>query len=106
MYFKMITFLPKTTLGKWSLGLLIAFFLCFVALHLLARSGQRGGDGFLDNLFLFIPTVLAGLAGVSAFLTGLISILKSKEHSILVFVATLIGFCIFIFVLGEILYPH
>jgi hypothetical protein len=69
-------------------------------------SGQRGGEKFFGNLALTIPILLAGISGVSAFVTGIISIIKSKERSVLVFLTTTIGFFVLVFWLGEFLFPH
>lgn len=91
--------LPKTRLGKWSVGLIIIFFLLFVMGNLIVRLQ---GPKFL----LSIPMFGAGATAILAFFTGIISIIKNKERSIPVFVATLIGLLVLWFVLGEILYPH
>jgi len=66
---------------------------------------ERGGDTFFSNLKLTIPFLFSAIAGIFSFFNGMISILK-KEKSILVFLSTLLGFLIFLFVLGEILFPH
>jgi hypothetical protein len=58
------------------------------------------------NLVLSVPMLIAGISGISAFFTGIIGILKSKERSVLVFIAVLIGFFILVFILGEFLFPH
>ena len=101
-----IHFIPKTRLGKWSIWLIIAFIVLFISFQLLLASGQRGGTTFFSNLALSIPVLMAGICGVSAFFTGIIGIVKSKERSALVFLATIIGFFILFFALGEILVPH
>lgn len=89
----MVNFIPKTRLGKWSVGLIIVSFLSFALVLLLVASGQ-----------LFInPMFLAGICGISSFFTGTISIIKNKERSILVFLATAIGLYILFLYLGEIL---
>ena len=98
--------MPRTLLGKWSVGLIITFFLLFAALILVAASGQEGGDTFSDNLTLAIPGLGAGAAGILAFFTGIIGITRSKERSVLVFVAAAIGLLVLLSVLGEILVPH
>ena len=36
--------LPTTTMGKWSIGLVIAAFLCFAVFLVEIASGFRGGD--------------------------------------------------------------
>lgn len=101
-----ITILPKTLLGKWSAGLLVAFVVFLGAFQLLVASGQRGGETFFSNLLLSIPILLAGASGVLAFLAGLISVIRNKERSVLVFLAILVGFFVLIFWLGEVIVPH
>jgi hypothetical protein len=101
-----ISFKPTTKIGKWSTGLIIAFFLFLAVFVILVASGQRGDDTFFSFTALTIPGLLAGVAALSAFVTGVISIIKSKERSVLVFLATVIGFYLIILVLGEFLVPH
>jgi cytochrome bd-type quinol oxidase subunit 2 len=101
-----ISLKPKTTMGKWSSGLIIAFFLFFAVFVILVASGQRGGDTFFSFTALTIPGLLAGVSAVSALVTGIIGIVKSRERSVLVFLATAIGLYLLILLLGEILYPH
>ena len=93
-------------MGKWSTGLVIAFFLSFAVFQILVVSGQRGGDTFFSNPTLTIPIMLAWVSGISALVTGIIGIVKSRERSVLGFLATLIGLFVLIFSLGEILFPH
>jgi len=50
--------------------------------------------------------MLAWLSGMSALVIGIIGIIKSRERSILVFMATAMGLFVLIFSLGEILFPH
>jgi len=101
-----INFAPKTRLGRFSVGLISAFFLLFILVQLLIASGQRGGETFFDNLWLSIPVLVEAICGISAFFTGIIGILRQKERAISVFLATVIGFFVLWFVLGEILVPH
>ena len=98
--------MPKTTLGKWLVALIVAFIVLFISLQLLVASGQRGGATYFSNLALSVPVLIAGISGVSAFFTGIIGIVKRKERSVLVFLATIIGFFIPFFVLGEFIVPH
>ena len=98
--------MPRTIMGKWSTGLIIAFFLFFAVFLILVALGQRGNDTFFSNLTLTIPMLLAEVSGVSALVTGIIGIVKSRERSVLVFLATAIGLVVLIFSLGEILFPH
>ena len=104
---KRIHFLPKTRLGKWSvslIGIFITFILIFYAL--IEWADQRGGDTFFSNLWLTIPILTAATAGISAFVTGVVSIIKKKERSILVYLSILIGLFVIVFISGEIFTPH
>ena len=101
-----IYFAPETTLGKWSVALIIGFIVLLGVFQLLVASGQRGGETFFSNLVLTIPMLIAGGSGVSAFATGLIGIIKSRERSVIVYLAALIGLFVLLFGIGEIVFPH
>ena len=101
-----IYFAPKTALGKWSVALIIIFIVLLGVFQLLVASGQRGGETFFSNLILTIPMLIAGVSGVSAFVTGLIGIIKSRERSVIVYLAALIGLFVLLFGIGEIVFPH
>lgn len=99
-------FLPKTVLGKWSMGLIIAFFLFLIIGILVVSTGQEGGKTIFDNLYISIPMLSAGACAVASFITGIISIIWKKERGILVFISSIIGLLVLWFVAGEILVPH
>ena len=80
-----VHFKPKTKLGKWSAWLIVAFAV-FVG-----AASFRGK--FLEPVVPFYATQL----GIAAFITGLISILRSKERSLAVYLA--IGFGSFTLIL-------
>jgi len=101
-----IYFAPKTTLGKWSVALIIIFIVLLGVFQLLVASGQRGGETFFSNLILTIPMLTAGVSGILAFVTGLIGIIKSRERSVIVYLAALIGLFVLLFGIGEIVFPH
>ena len=103
--------MPQSILGKWSVGfgtVIIAFFL--VSPILMAINQHLAGDEMIVNLpvrsFLIAASLLVMVAGLSALFTGLASIIKNKERSILVFISTAIGFLVLIFLFGEFLFPH
>ena len=98
--------MPRTRLGKWSVGLIVFFFLLFATFQVLVASGQRRGETFLDNLVLTVPGFLMVICAVFSFFTGVAGIIRSKERSVLVFLASLVGLFVLIFLLGEILSPH
>jgi len=102
-----VAFIPKTLLGKWSVGLIVAFFLLLATgMTVVSVFRQEGGETFFDNFWISIPMLSAGAAAIAAFFTGALSIWKSKERAILVFIATLIGLIVLWFVVGEIVMPH
>jgi len=81
-----INVLPRTSWGRWSVGLAIAFIL-FFALSEVLIGFEPLGPGFNPVLALALTIVLAGISG-AAFVTGLISMIKSKERSAFVFLTT------------------
>ena len=99
-------FVPTSKLGKWSIGLLIAFLLFFTLHQLISATWHGEGQTFLHKLVFVAPLVLAAISGAAAFFTGIIAIIKSKERSIPVFLTTLMGLFILIFCLGEVIAPH
>ena len=98
--------MPKTVPGKWSVWLITAFIVLFAIFWVSVAAGQRGGEGFFDNLLLAIPMMLAGISGIASFFTGLIGLTRYRERSILVYPAMLIGLCVLLFTVAEIAFPH
>jgi len=101
-----VYFIPRTVPGKWSIRLIFAFIVLFSLFQILVATGQRGGATFFSNLILAVPIVIAGICGVASFFTGLVGVIKSRERSILVYIAMIIGLCVLLFILGEIIFPH
>jgi hypothetical protein len=81
-----ISVLPKTFLGWWSVGLVVANILFFVLSQVILGPGPDYNMALANTL-----TIVATCIAVAAFVTGLISIIKSGERSILVFAAMAIG---------------
>ncbi len=79
-----ISILPKTRLGWWSVGLFVAWILFFVLADAIIGSSPD------SNVASAYGLAISGI-GTAAFVTGVISIVKSKERSILVFLTTAIG---------------
>lgn len=98
--------MPKTKLGKLSVRLIITFFLLLGLFYILVASGQRGGATFFSNPVLAFTGLGMAAAGISAFFTGVVGIIKEKERSVLAFLSTIMGLFILLFVLAEILFPH
>lgn len=101
-----ITFTPKTYLGKWTVGLIIGFFILLAVFFMFIKLGERGGMTYWSNLKLAIPGTAAALCGILSFFTGIISVFKNKERSVLVFLSIILGFLILLWVSAELLFPH
>ena len=99
-------FKPKTNLGKRSAWLIFALAVALASFRILVISGQRGGDTFFSNPLLAIPMLLAGISGIAAFITGLISIIRRNERSISVYLAIAVGLIVLIVALAQIFSPH
>lgn len=105
--------MPKTTLGKWSVGLIaimpVLFFIGGSFANLLYTSVPAGNsiaEDIVGRPALAI-TMLAGIvSGILSFITGLIAIKRQKEHAFLVYGATLIGLLLLLFLIGEVLFSH
>jgi len=104
---------PKTTLGKWSVGLIVAMPILFVIgssfTNALYKSVPAGGTILADIAArpALALTMLAGMvAGISAFIVGLLAIVRQKENALLVYVSTVIGALLMLFLAGEIVFPH
>lgn len=105
--------MPKTSFGKWSLGLIAAlvvlFFLGSLSTNLLYQAVPAGSTISEDMVGrpVLALTMLAGfVAGMAAFITGLIALIRQKERASLVYVATIIGLLLMLFLSGEMLFPH
>jgi hypothetical protein len=105
--------LPKSALGKWSVGLIVAMPLLFFIGSSFTNSLYKSvpsGDTILADLVArpaLALTMLAGMAaGISAFITGLLALIRQKDHALLVFVSSTIGGLLVVFLAGEFLFPH
>jgi len=104
---------PKTVLGMWSLGLVVAMLLLFIIGPSFANSlydSVPAGDTILADIAArpaLALTMLAGMAaGVAAFITGLLAIVRSRERALLVYVSCILGALLVLFLAGEVLSPH
>ena len=101
-----VHFKPKTRLGKRSAWLLVTLAVLMGVFRINILLGQRGGDTFFSNPSLAIPILLAGISGIAAFITGLMSIIREKERSISVYLAVAVGLIVLIVALAQIISPH
>jgi len=105
--------IPKTTLGKWSVVLIVVMPILFIIGTAMADTlykevpagGTIGGDIVARPVLAL--TMLAGFgAGITAFITGLLGIMRKKENALLVYASTLIGALLILFLAGEVISPH
>ena len=100
-----IIFLPRTRLGKWSIILTVVWFVLFVVGSVLpSKTGYSGFEIIIHNPLQTIITILLFGVSIATSITGLISVIKNKERSILVFFAIPSGLFNSIGFFGSILY--
>ncbi len=97
---------PATLLGRRCLGFLGVGIVGLLAMVVSVGSGQEGGDTFADNWWISGPALVAALGLVGAFVTGLIAIVRNRERSLPVILATIVGALVTMFLIGEITTPH
>jgi dolichyl-phosphate-mannose--protein O-mannosyl transferase len=81
-----ISILPKSLLGWWSVGLVVASIVFFVLFQVILGPGPD-----YNMPLAYTLTIVLAVIAVAAFVTGLISIIRSKERFVFVFVAMAIG---------------
>lgn len=107
------SFVPRSSSGWWSVGFIIAMPILFLIgsslTDTLYASVQSGKTIFADiraRPFLSLTMLTGMAAGVSAFITGLFTIVKQKERAILVYLSTLIGGLFVLYLIAELAFPH
>ena len=90
--------MPKTKLGKWAGGLSAVLLVFFIAL-ILGRNlfGIQPGTPLI-----VIVGICAMIAGIAAFVTGAVSLIKFKDRSFVVMLATIIGIIAMLIVVMEV----
>ena len=102
--------MPNSKVGKWSVGLSIAF-VALMALSFLVAVAI-GGDAAVvaaSPLLSILNVTLnftLNLAGLLSLLLGIFTIIKYKEWLVCKYLAVLYGLALLMFVLGEFLFPH
>ena len=103
----------QTGPGKWSIGLIIAMpilFLIGTTSMSILYPAIPAGNSILEDLAArpaLAISMLAGMAaGIAAFFTGFVGITKQHDRSVFVYLSTIIGALLLLFLLGEIISPH
>jgi len=109
---KNIKFLPSIILGKWSIALIVVipiFFyigMSFVGFYESVPAGKTIPHDIVVRPGVALPMLTGFVCGIAAFFIGIIDITRKKDHSILVFLSTAVGFLMLLWCLTEILFPH
>jgi hypothetical protein len=84
-----ISIFPKSSLGKWPVGLAVAWIVVFVLSEVLVGFEVLGSGS--NHALAAALTIVVACIGGAVLVTGIISTIKSKERSALVFLTTAIG---------------
>jgi hypothetical protein len=90
--------MPKTKLGKWAGGLLAVFLLLLIALIL----GMKLLGILPGTLLARIVGICMMIAGIATFVTAVVSLVKFKDRSFVVILATIIGIIAMLAVVMEV----
>ena len=80
--------MPKTRLGKWA-GVFMALFLVFLIALILERRLLGSPPGSLP---MRITGTCMMIAAIATFISGAVSLIKFKDRSFVVIMATILGF--------------
>jgi hypothetical protein len=86
---------PQTKLGKWSVWL-NAFFLITITISIILVNVL--GILSYDDHWWDVTVPILGLAAITAFILGIIAILKNKERSIFVYASVIVGLFAILFI--------
>jgi len=107
-----INFVPKSNLGKWSIGLIIIvpilFYIgiSFVGFYESVSAGKTIMHDIIARPGIALSMLMAFFCGIAAFFCGVIGIIRKKDYSVFVFISTILGFFVLLWVIAEILFPH
>lgn len=88
--------MPKTKLGKWSVGLNV-FFLIAIAASLVFVEILKVLS--FDDHWWDLTVAVSFPASIIALVTGIIAVRKYEERSVLVYLSILIGICLILFLI-------
>lgn len=88
--------MPKTILGKWSVGLHIFFLIVIIASIMLVKILKVLN---FDDHWWDATAPLAFLSSIVAFIIGIIAKSKYQDRSISVYLSILLGLCVILFII-------
>jgi len=94
-----IGLLPKSHMGTWSVRLSIFFILTSIFLYVF---GELSGV-ITSDMLISIVGATSIIAQIIALILGIITVIKNKEQSSMVFLAILLGLVVLGFILGDML---
>jgi len=95
---------PATRIGKWSVGLAVAFIVFWFINSALGAAGLYPES--LPQVFLIFFGIFMMLCGLASGILALIAVTRQHERSWLVWLPILAGAFVLTFLLGEFLVPH
>ena len=104
--------MPETFLGKWSVALIVAMPIFFyigmssVDFYESVPAGKTIPHDIVARPGIALPMLAGFVSGIAAFFTGIIGIIRKKDHSVFIFLSTAMGFLILLWCLAEVLFPH
>jgi uncharacterized membrane protein YhaH (DUF805 family) len=107
-----LKFLPQSYLGKWSVGLIVVmpilFYIgmSFVGFYESVPAGKTIPHDVIARPGIALPMLTGFVFGIASFSTGITATIKRRDRSIIVFIATLVGFLVLLWCLAEIIFPH
>lgn len=87
--------LPESRLGKWSIGLTLVFLLSIIIFLIFKLLGFVTFEGQWWDLTVAVAAPIE----IIAFILSVITMIKSKERSVLIYLSTAIGICVVLFIL-------
>lgn len=98
--------MPRTTLGRTAVGLLLGFVIAVAAFFALVEAGQREGETLISNPWLAISGLTAAATAVASGAIAIWAIVRKGERGALVFVAAAVGLLVALWVSLELTFPH
>jgi hypothetical protein len=106
-------FKPSTAIGGWSIGLIVVVPILFTlgsSLTDTLYASVSAGSTILADIaarpFLALSMLAGMAAGVAGFITGLVALIKHKEKALLVYLSTVIGGILTLYLIAELAFPH
>ena len=88
--------MPKTKLGKWSVGLNTLFLISVVISIILVKVFRILS---FDDHWWDVTVAITFPASIIALITGILSVKKYEERSVLVHISIFVGVCTILFIL-------